>query len=124
MAPAKNISNLKTSTTQLIQDPEKKSFPDLPLELRDHIYNYVLADHEISLPSSRTKKELVTSSIIPGLKKQVRNEFLTRAWLAGNIPTTVTDFEFQYVSPRMTRVVHRTDAQNLHADIQSPSSTA
>ncbi|KAI6908473.1 hypothetical protein KC318_g2356 [Hortaea werneckii] len=101
----------KTSTvndsifaTQLKQDPTRISLLlDLPLELRDIIYRMIIREGS-PLRLSTWRKQLMTTSALVIVNKQVRSEYLNAASLYGNINTSVIDFNFRHIVSFLNRV--------------------
>lgn len=101
----------KTSTvndpifaTQLKQRPARISLLlDLPLELRDIIYLMIIREGP-PLRLSTWRKQLMTTSPLVIVNKQVRSEYLNAASLYGNITTKVVDFNFRHIVSFLNRV--------------------
>ncbi|GAB1737556.1 hypothetical protein NU219Hw_g1865t1 [Hortaea werneckii] len=92
------------SATQLKQDPARISLLlDLPLELRDIIYRKIIREGS-PLRLSTWKKQLMTTSSLVIVNKQLRSEYLNAASLYGNINTSVIDFNFRHIVSFLNRV--------------------
>lgn len=94
---------LLASATSLKQDPTKLSLLlDLPPEIRNIIYEMMLQHTKAVLRSGNSggKAMIGSSSALPRVNKQVRQEFSGILLLMADIHTVVKDFNFCYVGER------------------------
>ncbi|KAK4959316.1 hypothetical protein LTR10_004118 [Elasticomyces elasticus] len=137
VAPIIPRADFLTFGTQLKADPSKLSLLlDLPAELRNAIYEFVLASTGgVLLPRSATRRTLASSSSLPRVNKQIRDEFLATAMLMAEIHTTSVDFSFRHIVAFLNRLseeelralpitklpTQRKIIIHLHPDLESSS---
>ncbi|KAK5675196.1 hypothetical protein LTS10_012272 [Elasticomyces elasticus] len=106
VAPIIPRADFLTFGTQLKEDPSKLSLLlDLPAELRNTIYETVLASTGgVLLSRSATRRALASSSTMPRVNKQIRDEFLATAMLMAEVHTTSVDFSFRHIVAFLNRL--------------------
>ncbi|KAK5733263.1 hypothetical protein LTR17_009872 [Elasticomyces elasticus] len=106
VAPIIPRADFLTFGTQLKEDPSKLSLLlDLPAELRNAIYEFVLVSTGGVLVSrSATRRTLASSSSLPRVNKQIRDEFLATAMLMAEVHTTSVDFSFRHIVAFLNRL--------------------
>ncbi|KAK4888184.1 hypothetical protein LTR27_012889 [Elasticomyces elasticus] len=106
VAPIIPRADFLTFGTQLKENPSKLSLLlDLPAELRNAIYEIVLASTGgVLLSRSATRRALASSSTMPRVNKQIRDEFLATAMLMAEVHTTSVDFSFRHVVAFLNRL--------------------
>ncbi|KAK3624749.1 hypothetical protein LTR56_020802 [Elasticomyces elasticus] len=106
VAPIIPRADFLTFGTQLKEDPSKLSLLlDLPAELRNAVYEMVLACTGGALLSrSATHRALASSSAMPRVNKQIRDEFLATTMLLAEIHTTSVDFSFRHIVAFLNRL--------------------
>ncbi|KAK4553223.1 hypothetical protein LTR86_009753 [Recurvomyces mirabilis] len=90
-------TTLKTFTTQRKQDPNEISLLDLPPELRNTIYELVIADSKTTLATYSGRQYLASSTSLPRVNKQIREEFLGATMLQADIHTISQGLDFQHI---------------------------
>ncbi|KAK3615946.1 hypothetical protein LTR22_027232 [Elasticomyces elasticus] len=105
-APIIPPANFLTFGTQLKADTSKLSLLlDLHTELRNAVYEMVLACTGGALLSrSATYRALASSSAMPRVNKQIRDEFLATTMLLAEIHTTSVDFSFRHIVAFLNRL--------------------
>ena len=92
----------KTSSSNTASKKQKKAdvvkpfrLLDLPPELRADIYEKVIEDNPIAFFSrSHPKADLLSTSPLVFVNKQIREEFKGTLYMRGTLTTTVRDFDF------------------------------
>lgn len=80
-------------------------FLDLPVELRDNIYQMVLDAEPEAYLSKRFRGRLITRSALAWVNRGIRSEFLSTVYVyAGNINAVVKDFDFQHIVTFLNRL--------------------
>lgn len=106
--PPPPSETLKTFATHLKEDPTKPSLLlDLPPELRNAVYEAVVASTSTHLSRSTTKRNLASTSALPRVNKQIRDEFLSTMWLFADIHTSAVAFSFRHIVAFLNRLSER-----------------
>ncbi|TKA83668.1 hypothetical protein B0A55_00467 [Friedmanniomyces simplex] len=93
-------------TTHQKADPTQPSLLlDLPPELRNSIYDAVLATTGGARLSTKPHvRNLAFASALPRTSKQVQDDFLTAAWLLADIYTLAPNFSFRHIVTFLNRL--------------------
>ena len=96
--PETTATTLKQFATNLKEDANKLSLLlDLPPELRNKVYEAVRKITKITLGTHARKHFLSSSSTLPRVNKQTRNEFLGDAMIRADIHIVSEDFDFRHI---------------------------